>query len=94
MEGKEAELQIRQYLLDNYEFILSEALPLLDRREELLISHPHLQQDIKGQFKWAFGSILVELLNKNRSDIPGEDIQIFCRSLDIEHFLTLRIKND
>jgi len=94
MESLEAEESIRQYLLDNYEFILSEALPLLDRREELLVSHPHLQQDIKAQFKWAFGSILIELLNKNRSDIPGEDIQIFCRSLDVEHFLTLGIHNE
>ena len=94
MENVEAEQQIKQYLLDNYEFILSEALPLLDRREELLASHPHLQQDIKGQFKWAFGSILIDLLNKNRSDIPGEDILIFCRSLDVEHFVTLGIHND
>lgn len=91
MESIEAEDNIRQYLLDNYEFILSELLPLIDHREELLFLHPHLTQDIKEQFRWAVGSILIQMVNIHRPTIPAEDIHIFIRSMDVEHFLTLGI---
>lgn len=91
MENVEAEDSIRQYLLDNYEFILSELLPLIDYREELLHTHPSLTQDIKEQFRWSVGSILIQMVNTHHPEIPAEDVHVFIRSMDVEHFLTLGI---
>jgi hypothetical protein len=93
MNTIEANEAIRQYLLDNYEVILEELLPILDQREALLVSHPHLQQDIKEQFRDACCMTIIHKLSLARADIPGEDIITYIRSLDLNHFLTLNIKS-
>ena len=93
MDTLVANEEIRQYLLDNYEAILEELLPLLDRREELLKEFPHLTMDIKDQFRWAFGSVIIHKLSVARPDISGEDISVYARSIDVDHFLTLQVKD-
>lgn len=94
METNEANESIRQWLLDNYELVMFELRDLISQRDNLLESHSHLTRDIKDQFRWAACSVIINLIATSRADIPGEDVNVYVRSLDLNHFLTLDLKSD
>ena len=84
--------KIKQYLLDNYEHIIKELTPVIQRRDELLKSQQHHILDIKDQFRHYCGSVIIQMVNKDCPDIPLEDVIISIRTIDMDHFITLDIK--
>ena len=91
MNKEEAYEAIRLWLLDNYEAVLETISPLVKQRDTLLVEQPHLTGDIKDQFKWFSCSYIIKMLSDARPDIPAEDVQVYIRSMDINHFLTLDV---